>query len=135
MWQPVEILSSFNNFTLKQAFWKTKKLFQKTEVTLKISSRVEELVESKKIEKTAFRYKTARSETNVKKNKLGVQKGPITKNKVLSVTNSIFWKFCFSITTSYKELILFITSQMPTFLLFVGIWVLFKGVFSMWVYP
>ena len=135
MWQPVEILSSFNNFTLKQAFWKTKKLFRKTEVTLKISSRVEELVESKKIEKTAFRYKTAPSETNVKKNKLGVQKGPITKNKVLSVTNSIFWKFCFSITTSYKELILFITSQMPTFLLFVGIWVLFKGVFSLWVYP
>ena len=33
-----------------------------------------------------------------------VQNGPITKNGVLKVTNSIFWNFYFSLRTSYKEL-------------------------------
>ena len=34
-----------------------------------------------------------------------LQNGPITKNGVLPVTTSFFWKFCFSLRTSYKELI------------------------------
>ena len=37
--------------------------------------------------------------------KLGVQSGPITNNGILSVTTLFFKKFCFSLTTSYKELI------------------------------
>ena len=34
-----------------------------------------------------------------------MQNGSITKNGVLPVTTLIFWKFCFSLRTSYKELI------------------------------
>ena len=35
----------------------------------------------------------------------GVQNWPITKNRVLPVTTFLFWKFCFSLGTSYIELI------------------------------
>ena len=35
----------------------------------------------------------------------GVQNGPITKNGVLPVTKLFFQKFCFSLRTSYNELI------------------------------
>ena len=34
-----------------------------------------------------------------------VQNGPITKNGVLPVATLFFWKFCFSLRTSYKEFI------------------------------
>ena len=34
-----------------------------------------------------------------------LQNGPIKKNRVLPVTTLFFWKFCFSLRTSYKELI------------------------------
>ena len=34
-----------------------------------------------------------------------VHNGPITKNGVLVVTTLFFKKFCFSLRTSYKELI------------------------------
>ena len=34
-----------------------------------------------------------------------VQNEPITKNGVLPVTTLYFWKFCFSLRTSYKEMI------------------------------
>ena len=34
-----------------------------------------------------------------------VQNGPITKNGVWPVTTLHFWKFCFSLRTSYKEMI------------------------------
>ena len=34
-----------------------------------------------------------------------LQNGPITKNGVLPVTTSFFWKFCFSLRTFCKELI------------------------------
>ena len=34
-----------------------------------------------------------------------IQNGPITKNGVLPVTTLFFWKFCFSLRISYKELI------------------------------
>ena len=35
----------------------------------------------------------------------GVQNGPITKKGVLPVTTLVFQKYCFSLRTSYKELI------------------------------
>ena len=35
----------------------------------------------------------------------GIQNGPIKKNGVLPVTTLFFGKFCFSLRTSYKELI------------------------------
>ena len=63
------------------------------------------LDESTKIERTSFPYKTATSEANVKTNRRVTTKWT-TKNGVLPVTIFFFfWKFCFSIRTSYKELI------------------------------
>ena len=34
-----------------------------------------------------------------------LQNGPITKNRVLPVTTLVFWKYCFSLRTSYNELV------------------------------
>ena len=99
MWQSVEILSVFNTLNLKQIFWKTKTFFKKVEYFF--------LVESTKTENASLPYKTAISETNVKTIiEWWVQNGPITKNGVLPITTLFFWKFCFSLRTSYKELIL-----------------------------
>ena len=62
-----------------------------------------------------------------------VQTGPITKNGVLPVATLFLWKFCFLLTTSYKELIDVLTNQMPIFMLFVSDGVLLDGAFSLWV--
>ena len=96
MQQPVKILNVFNTLTLKQIFWKTKTFFKKLEYRF--------LVESTKIENASFPYKTAMSEANIK-TKWWLQNGPIKKNGVLPVTTLFFWKFCFSLRTSYKTLI------------------------------
>ena len=98
MWQSLEILTVFNTLTLEQIFWITKTFFKKLDYRL--------VVESTKIKKASWPYKTAMSEANFKTNKIGDEKVPITKNGVLSVTTLLFWKFCFSVRTSYKELIL-----------------------------
>ena len=45
------------------------------------------------------------SEANVKTNRWGVQNGSIRKNGVLAVAKIFFRKLCFSLITSYKELI------------------------------
>ena len=63
------------------------------------------LVESTKSEKATFPYKTALSEVNVKTNRMGSTKWTIIMNRVLPVTTLFFWKFGFSLTTSYKELL------------------------------
>ena len=86
MWQSADILNVFSTLNLKQIFWKTKTFFKK----LKYSS---------------FPYKITISESNVKQILWGVQNGPFTKNGVLPVTSSFFWRFCFNLRTSYKELI------------------------------
>ena len=49
-----------------------------------------------------------------------VQNGPITKNGVLPVTTLLFWKFCFSFRTSYKELIL-CTNHLNVHIIFEGV--------------
>ena len=54
----MEILTDLNNLTLKHIFWKTKTFFKKTGV------------ESTKIEKTSFPYKSTIAEANVKTNRM-----------------------------------------------------------------
>ena len=85
LWQSLEILNNFNTF-------ERHKLFKKLEYRF--------LVESTKIDSIS-----ALSEANVKTNKWRVQNWPITKNRVLPVTTFFFQKFCFSLGTSYVELI------------------------------
>ena len=97
MWQTVKILNVFNTLTLKQIFWKTKTFFEKLEYRL--------LVESTKIESASFHTKLPYQKPMLRQIKWWLQNGPITKNGVLPVTTLFFWKFCFSLRTSYKELI------------------------------
>ena len=51
-----------------------------------------------------------------------LQNGPITKNEVLTVTTSLFWKFCFSWRTSYKELICFTNNPNAQICIFCKHW-------------
>ena len=63
-----------------------------------------------------------------------VQNGPVTKDGVLPVTTVFFWKFCFSLRTSYKDLIWCNNdpnTQTHSYFLLAG--VLFDGAFSLWV--
>ena len=105
LWKSVKILNLFNNLTLKQILWKIEAFFKKTGVSF--------LVESTKIENASFPYKTAISEANGKKNKMVTTKWTTGQmdHKEQSFSSNyflfflFFCKFCFSLTTSYKELI------------------------------
>ena len=52
-----------------------------------------------------FHTKLPYQKSMLRQIKWWLQNGPITKNGVLPVTTLFFWKFCFSLRTSYKELI------------------------------
>ena len=84
-------------WTLKQIFWKTKTFFEKLEYLF--------LVESTKIEKTSFPYKNVTSEANVKTNRMVTSKRTYQKERTFASNYFIFWKFCFSLRTSYKEMV------------------------------
>ena len=60
------------------------------------------LVENTKIENAIFPYKTALSEANVKTNKIG---WTYHKEQSFASNYFVFQKICFSLRTSYKELI------------------------------
>ena len=62
IWQSVEVLNDSNTLTLKHIFWKMENFFKKLEYRF--------IVESTKVEKASFPYKTAISEANVKTNKM-----------------------------------------------------------------
>ena len=66
---------------------------------------------------------------------LWVQNGPIKIKGVFPVTALLFWKFCFSLRTSYKVLI-WCANDPNAYILtysFVSSGVLFEGAFSLWV--
>ena len=98
MWQSVKILNVFSTLTLKQIIWKMKTFFKKLEYSF--------LVESTKIEEVSFPYKKLQYQKLIlRKIEWWLQNGPITKSSVVPVTTLLFWKFCFSLRTPYKELI------------------------------
>ena len=76
----LEILNIFNAVTSKQSFWKMK-TFQKTEVTL---------VESTKIENHHFHTILICQKPMLRQIEWGVQNGPITKNGNLPLTTLFF---------------------------------------------
>ena len=124
MWQPLEIFDVLNILTLKRIFWKTKTFFEKREYFF--------LVESTKIETETFPYKTDLSEAILGQVEWGVQNGPITKNRVLPVSTLFYWKFCFSLRTSFTNSSFdVLTTQMSISILFISAGVLFEGVFSL----
>ena len=114
--------------TLKQISWKPKTFFKKLVYC--------SLVESTKIENISFLCKATLSEADVKTNRIESIKVPIKKNEVLPVTTFFFfWKFCFSLKISYKELI-WCTAYPNVYIhmcIFINAAVLFEGAFSLWV--
>ena len=63
------------------------------------------IVKSAKIENVILWYKTAPSEANVKTNGTGTAKWTYHKEWSFASNHVFFWKFCFSLRASYKELI------------------------------
>ena len=93
----MEILNVFNALTLKKKFWKTKTFFKNVEHRF--------IVESTKIENASFPYKTTVSEANVKTNRIVSAKWAYHKEwSFCQELLQFFWKFCFSLRTSYNEL-------------------------------
>ena len=91
-------MNVFNTLTLKQIFWEKKSFFKKLEYYV--------LVESTKTVNASFPYKTeAISEANVKANRMVSTKWAYHKERSFASNYYIFPKFCFSLRTSYKELI------------------------------
>ena len=121
MWQSLEVLNVFNTLTLKQIFWITKTFFKKLESCF--------LVESTKIENASFPYKTAISETSVK-NRRGNIKWTYHKEQSLLL---FFWKFCFSLRTSCKELIWCMIYPNAHIHTFHKRWSFIQWRFSLWV--
>ena len=72
----MEILNVFNTLTLTQIFWKNLEYHF--------------LVQSTKIENGSFPYKNAKSETNVKTNRMMSTKWTYHKEGVLPVTTLFF---------------------------------------------
>ena len=97
MWQSVEILNVFNILTLKQIFWKTKTFFKKLEYRNKLKAL--------RLKTHHFHTKLPHQNLMLRQREWWVKNGPMTNNGVLPLTTLIFWKFCFSLGTSYIELI------------------------------
>ena len=83
----------FPIFNFETDFVKNENHFQKTGETF-FSWKYDD---SKRI----ISYKTAMSEAHVKTNEIT---NVITRNGILPVTTLIFWKFCFSLRTSWVDL-------------------------------
>ena len=86
MWQSVKILNVFIILTLEQILWKSKTFFKKNTVFL---------VETTKIEKASFPYKTVMSEANVKTNKMASAKWTYHKEQSFASNYFIFLKILF----------------------------------------
>ena len=97
MWQSVEIVNIFNTLTLKQVFVKMKTFLKNRSTAF--------YLKALRLKTYHFHTKLPYQKLMLRQTEWSVQNRPITKNRPLSVTTLFFWKFCFSLRTSYKELI------------------------------
>ena len=88
----MKILNVFIILTLEQILWKSKTFLKKNTVFL---------VETTKIEKASFSYKTVMSEANVKTNKMASAKWTYHKEQSFASNYFIFLKILFQ----FKNLI------------------------------
>ena len=101
MWQSMEILSSFNILTLKQILWKTKTFLKNWSTVFYL-----------KAQRLKMHHLHAKLpyQANVKTYRIVCTKWTYHKEKsfasnfILPIT-LFFWKFCFSLRASCKELI------------------------------
>ena len=141
MWQSVEILNASNTLTLKQIFWETKTFFKKREYHFLVENtkNIRELssiifLKALILKMHHFHTKPPYQKLNVKTNRMVSTKWIYHKNVVLPVTSLFFWTFCFSLRTPYTKGSFDVPmTQMPIFVLFVSVGVLFDGAFSLLV--
>ena len=130
MRQSLKFMNVFNTLTLKQDSWKTKTSYKKLEYCF--------LVDTTTTESATFPYKTASSKANVRTNCVGSTTWSYQKERIFTTNCFIFFLFFFffenliwvPLTNSWFNLPI---SQMPIFILFVSVRVLFKVVFFLWV--
>ena len=108
--------------TLKQIFWKTKFFSQKLEYRFYLKVLW--------LKTHHFHTKLPCQKPILRQIEKWVQIGPIAKN---GVTTSFFWKFGFSLRTSYKELFWCMNDPNVHIHTFTNRWILFKGDFWLWV--
>ena len=119
----IEILNIFNTWTLKRNLWKAQTLFKKLEYSF--------LVESTKIEKATFPYKTILSEATIKTNRMDITKWTYHKERDFASNYFLFPKILraskkeLSCCTNHPNVLTFILSEYAGFL--------FEGTFSLWV--
>ena len=87
MWQSMKVSNVFNTLTLKQILWKRKTFFKNLGYCF--------LVETTKIEKPSFPFKTALSEVNVKTNRMATTKWTYHKEWSFPSNYFIFLKNLF----------------------------------------
>ena len=119
-----ESFKRFQYFHFEINFLESKNFFQKAGVPF--------LVESSKIENTSFPFKTALSEANVKTNRMATTKWTYHKERSFASNYFIFWKFCFSLRTSYKELICCTNNPNAHICTFCKHWSFIWRCFSLW---
>ena len=90
------------------------------------------LVESTKIQYASFPYKTTISEANVKTNRMVSTKWTYREEWSFASNFFIFLKILFQFKNHLKRVDV-LTSQMSISLLFISVWALFEGPFSLWV--
>ena len=91
------------------------------------------LVESTKIDNITFPYKTALSEANVKANRMGSTKLTYHSEWSFAINHFPFLKFCFSLETSYIELIWRTNHPNDHIHTYRKHWSFTLGCFSLWV--
>ena len=91
------------------------------------------MVESAKIEKITFQYKTALWIADVKANRLGSTNWSISKNRTLPVTALFFRNFVSVYEPLVKSWFDVSTTQMTILIVFVSAGVLFERIYSLWV--
>ena len=96
----MRINESFKRFqysNFETDFLENENLLQKTEVVFELKAL--------RLKTHHFHTKLPYQRPMLRQIKWWLQNGPIKKKGVLPVTTLFFWKFCFSLRTSYKELI------------------------------
>ena len=119
---------SIKTVNFETYFLKNENPFRKTRVPL--FSKIENIL---RLKTKLLHIKLLCQNPMLRQIEWGVQNGPIPKNGVLPVTTSFFLKFCFSLGTSYKELIWYTNHTNVDIHTFRNSWSFIWGYIFLWV--
>ena len=113
----------FNTVTLKQVFWKTN-IFQKSGVQLFLLREHHDW-------KSNISLQNCTSTASVKTNRMGSAKGSYHKGRSFATNYFSFWKL--NVNRTFYSWFNVPITQIAISIIFVSVWVLFQGMFSLWV--